>query len=122
VPDLAAPDRPFRPGCVSTRDRPPRRVRDHLGQRRPRDFQLRRRTHLVPYRLGQQAFKALALNACQRQCAITGTHIPGSPVAHVRLVTEGGEHGLDNGPLLRSDVHTMFDRGYLCVDPSTGSW
>ncbi len=28
-----------------------------------------------------------------------------------------GEHRLDNGVLLRSDVHTLFDRGYLSVDP-----
>jgi putative restriction endonuclease len=73
---------------------------------------------LAPYRLGQQAFKAVVLDAYHRQCAITGTHIP--PVlqaAHVRPVTEGGEHRLDNGLLLRSDVHTMFDRGYLGVDP-----
>jgi putative restriction endonuclease len=73
---------------------------------------------LAPYRLGQQAFKAVVLNAYHRQCAITGTHI--SPVlqaAHVRPVTEGGEHRLDNGLLLRSDVHTMFDHGYLGVDP-----
>lgn len=32
-------------------------------------------------------------------------------------MTEGGEHRLDNGLLLRSDVHTIFDRGYLGVDP-----
>jgi putative restriction endonuclease len=32
-------------------------------------------------------------------------------------VTNGGEHRLDNGLLLRSDVHTLFDRGYLGVDP-----
>lgn len=73
---------------------------------------------LAPYRLGQQAFKAVVLDAYHRRCAITGTHIP--PVlqaAHVRPVTEGGEHRLDNGLLLRSDVHTMFDRGYLSVDP-----
>ena len=74
---------------------------------------------LAPYRLGQQAFKAVVLDAYSRRCAITGTHIP--PVlqaAHVRPVTEGGEHRLDNGLLLRSDVHTMFDRGYLGVDPT----
>jgi putative restriction endonuclease len=29
----------------------------------------------------------------------------------------GGEHKLDNGLLLRSDVHTLFDLGYLGVDP-----
>jgi putative restriction endonuclease len=73
---------------------------------------------LAPFRLGQQAFKAVVLDAYHRQCAVTGTHIP--PVlqaAHVRPVAEGGEHRLDNGLLLRSDVHIMFDRGYLAVDP-----
>jgi HNH endonuclease len=72
---------------------------------------------LAPYRLGQQAFKAVVMDAYHRQCAITGTHIP--PVlqaAHVRPVTAGGMHRLDNGLLLRSDVHIMFDRGYLGVD------
>jgi len=37
--------------------------------------------------------------------------------AHVRPLPAGGEHRIDNGPLLRSDVHTLFDRGYLAVDP-----
>ena len=73
---------------------------------------------LAPYRLGQSAFKAVVLDAYHRRCAISGTHIP--PVlqaAHIRPVTVGGEHRLDNGLLLRSDIHTLFDRGYLGVDP-----
>ena len=73
---------------------------------------------LAPYRLGQQSFKAVVLDSYHRRCAISGTHIP--PVlqaAHIRPVTRGGEHRLDNGLLLRSDVHTLFDRGYLGVDP-----
>jgi HNH endonuclease len=72
----------------------------------------------APYRLGQQAFKAIVMDKYHRHCAITGTHIP--PVlqaAHIQPVTAGGEHRIDNGLLLRSDVHTMFDRGYLGVDP-----
>lgn len=73
---------------------------------------------LSPQRLGQRSFQAVVLSAYHRRCAITGSKI--SPVlqaAHIRPVTEGGEHRLDNGLLLRSDVHTMFDRGYLAVDP-----
>ena len=72
---------------------------------------------LAPYRLGQQSFKAVVLDAYHRRCAISGTHIP--PVlqaAHIRPVAAGGEHRLDNGLLLRSDIHTLFDRGYLGVD------
>ena len=73
---------------------------------------------LAPYRLGQRSFQAVVLDTYHRRCAISGTHIP--PVlqaAHIRPVTAGGEHRLDNGLLLRSDVHTLFDRGYLAVDP-----
>jgi putative restriction endonuclease len=73
---------------------------------------------LAPYRLGQRSFQAVVLDVYHRRCAISGTHIP--PVlqaAHIRPVTAAGEHRLDNGLLLRSDIHTLFDRGYLGVDP-----
>lgn len=74
---------------------------------------------LAPYRLGQRSFQAVVLNAYHRRCAITGSKIrPVLQAAHIRPVTEGGEHRLDNGLLLRSDVHTLFDRGYLGVDPA----
>jgi putative restriction endonuclease len=72
---------------------------------------------LAPYRLGQQSFQAVVLEAYHGHCAITQTKIrPVLQAAHIRPVTEGGEHRLDNGLLLRSDVHTMFDRGYLAID------
>ena len=74
---------------------------------------------LAPYRLGQRSFQAVVLNAYHRRCAITGTKIrPVLQAAHIRPVSAGGEHRLDNGLLLRSDVHTLFDRGYLGVDPT----
>lgn len=74
---------------------------------------------LTRVRLGQNGFRATVFNAYQRRCAITGTKIwPALEAAHIRPVTQGGEHRMDNGLLLRSDVHTMFDKGYLGVDPS----
>jgi putative restriction endonuclease len=74
---------------------------------------------LTRVRLGQNGFRATVFNAYHRRCAITGTQIwPALDAAHIRPVAEGGEHRLDNGLLLRSDVHTMFDRGYLGIDPS----
>lgn len=73
---------------------------------------------LVPQRLGQQAFKAVVLDSYRGRCAITGARIrPVLQAAHIRPLPEGGEHRIDNGLLLRSDVHTLFDRGYLGVDP-----
>jgi putative restriction endonuclease len=73
---------------------------------------------LAPQRLGQQSFKAVVLQAYERRCAITGNRIrPALQAAHIRPLASGGEHRLDNGMLLRSDVHIMFDHGYLSVDP-----
>ena len=61
----------------------------------------------------------MVLDAYHRSCAISGTHIAlVLQAAHIRPVTAGGEHRLDNGLLLRSDIHTLFDRGYLAVDPA----
>jgi putative restriction endonuclease len=63
---------------------------------------------LAPRRLGQQAFQAVVLHAYERRCAISGDRIrPVLQAVHIRPVAAGGEHRLDNGLLLRSDVHTL---------------
>ncbi|QSB16684.1 HNH endonuclease [Natronosporangium hydrolyticum] len=73
---------------------------------------------LAPQRLGQRAFQAVVLDAYARRCAITGSRIrPVLQAAHVLPLPRGGQHRLDNGLLLRSDIHTLYDRGYLGVDP-----
>lgn len=73
---------------------------------------------LAPQRLGQQAFRAVVLDAYSGCCAVTGDRVrPVLEAAHIRPLPHGGEHRLDNGLLLRSDVHTLYDRGYVAVDP-----
>lgn len=72
---------------------------------------------LAPQRLGQRAFQGVVLDAYRYRCAITGDRIrPVLQAAHIRPLPHGGEHRLDNGLLLRSDLHTLFDRGYVGVD------
>lgn len=72
------------------------------------------RDRLVRQRAGQQAFKGLVLASYDRQCAITGNHIqPTLEAAHIRPVSDHGQNLVSNGLLLRSDVHTLFDLGYL---------
>lgn len=69
-------------------------------------------------RLGQGAFRVLVTDTYQRRCAVTGERaLPVLEAAHVRPVSEGGRHQVDNGLLLRSDVHRLFDRGYVTVTP-----
>ena len=73
---------------------------------------------LVRPRLGQGGFKTLVREAYGKQCAITGHKIvPTLQAAHIVPVSQNGENRIDNGLLLRSDVHTMFDQGYLGVGP-----
>lgn len=72
---------------------------------------------LVVPRLGQSGFRAQVQETYKRRCAITGHKIlPTLQAAHILPIANGGQHRIDNGLLLRSDVHTMFDRGYLGVD------
>ena len=70
-------------------------------------------------RVGQGGFQAVVLKAYGYHCAVTGDKIrPVLQAAHIRPLSKGGEHRIDNGLLLRSDVHTLFDDGYLGVDPT----
>lgn len=69
-------------------------------------------------RLGQGAFRMLVTDTYERRCAVTREKaLPVLQAAHIQPVTAQGAHRLDNGLLLRSDVHTLFDRGYLTVTP-----
>jgi putative restriction endonuclease len=73
---------------------------------------------LVRHRLGQGAFRLLVTDTYERQGAVTREHtLPVLDAAHIRPVTQAGEHLVNNGLLLRSDVHTLFDRGYVTVTP-----
>ncbi len=73
---------------------------------------------LVRPRLGQGAFRFAVTDAYQRRCAITRERtLPVLIAAHIRPYAKGGEHRADNGLLLRSDLHTLFDRGYVTVTP-----
>lgn len=69
-------------------------------------------------RLGQGSFQAAIIDAYARRCAITGERVlPVLEAAHIKPYAEGGEHRVDNGLLLRRDLHALFDRGYLTVSP-----
>jgi putative restriction endonuclease len=69
-------------------------------------------------RLGQGAFRVIVTDSYKRQCALTGSHVLHVlDAAHIRPYGKGGNHDPTNGLLLRQDVHTLFDRGYLTVTP-----
>ena len=69
-------------------------------------------------RLGQGTFRLLITDAYGRRCAMTAERtLPVLEAAHIRPYARGGEHALQNGLLLRSDLHKLFDLGYMTVDP-----
>ncbi len=69
-------------------------------------------------RLGQGTFRVLITDTYQRRCAVTREKaLPVLQAAHIRPVTYGGAHRIDNGLLLRSDIHTLFDCGYVTITP-----
>lgn len=68
-------------------------------------------------RLGQGTFR-YALEQAYGRCAVTGEHsLPALDAAHITPYGDGGDHALDNGLLLRADVHRLFDAGYVTVTP-----
>ena len=72
---------------------------------------------LVKPRLGQGAFRLAVTDAYKRQCAISGGRVlPALDAAHIRSYADGGEHEVSNGLLLRRDIHSVFDAGYITFD------
>ncbi len=68
-------------------------------------------------RLGQGIFRVKVLDAYGRACAVTGEHsLPVLEAAHIKPYASGGEHTVANGLSLRSDLHRLFDRGYVTLD------
>ena len=67
-------------------------------------------------RLGQGAFRVEVTDAYSRRCAITGEKtLPALEAGHIRPFAKNGPHETRNGLLLRSDLHNLFDLGYLTV-------
>lgn len=73
---------------------------------------------LIKPRLGQSTFKVIVTDAYNRTCAITNERaLPVLEAAHIKPYLNDGPHEVKNGVLLRSDMHKLFDRGYLTITP-----
>lgn len=72
--------------------------------------------YLIAPRLGQGAFRLTVTDGYERRCAVTGEKtLPILDAAHIRSYADGGEHAPSNGLLLRTDIHRLFDLGYVTV-------
>lgn len=69
-------------------------------------------------RIGQGAFRGMVLETYERRCAVTGGKVlPILEAAHIMPVSKGGLNHIHNGILMRSDVHALYDLGFLTVTP-----
>lgn len=85
-------------------------VRDEQSSDRPE--------YLTKGRLGQGAFRILVTDAYSRRCAITGERtLPVLEAAHIKPYSDSGPNLVQNGLLLRSDLHKLFDIGFVTVTP-----
>ena len=73
---------------------------------------------IVNPRLGQGGFRVVVTDAYSRRCAITGeSTLPVLDAAHIQPFSEQGPHSVNNGLLLRTDFHKLFDLGLVTVTP-----
>lgn len=71
---------------------------------------------LAKVRLGQGAFRVLVTDAYTRRCTITGERtLPVLEAAHIQSYSLEGPNVISNGLLLRSDIHKLFDSGYVTI-------
>ncbi|MBI1332783.1 MAG: HNH endonuclease [Armatimonadetes bacterium] len=74
-------------------------------------------SYLQKARLGQGAFRVLTLQNYSGRCCITGENTaPVLQAAHIQAVHKDGDHRLQNGLLMRADIHILFDRGLIGMD------
>ena len=72
----------------------------------------------VAQRRGQPLFRARLLDAYNSRCAISGcTAVEVLEAAHVLPYKGDHTHRVDNGLLLRADLHTLFDCQLLWITP-----
>ncbi|NRD45410.1 HNH endonuclease [Corallococcus exiguus] len=75
----------------------------------------------IVQRQGQPAFRRELLSAYGGKCAITQCELEEVlEAAHVYPFRGSVTNVVQNGLLLRSDIHTLFDRGLIAVD--TADW
>jgi len=102
-----------------------KRIQFFSEQKDTRSLQLREildeqqrygKDQLIKPRLGQGIFRVKVTDAYHRSCAVTSERaLPVLEAAHIKPFSESGPHMVQNGLLLRSDLHRLFDKGYMTL-------
>lgn len=127
--DFVAEPRDWAPGIMSGKAYP---LLEGEGARIWRECldRLRHSSRLVPVEgevvppppdrveIGAGAFRTLLLDAYGRACAVTEEHsLPVLDAVVIRPQEEGSQYEVSNGIVLRSDLHRLFDTGYVTITP-----
>ena len=79
-----------------------------------------KRVTQIVQRRGQAAFRKSVLAAYEGRCAVTGYDATEAlDAAHISPYRGETTNHVQNGLLLRADIHDLFDLGYLAVDTET---
>jgi len=74
----------------------------------------------ISIRRGQRKFREKLIKRYTAICQVTGCSLAEIiEAAHIDPYSESEDNGVGNGLLLRSDIHTLFDLGYLGIEPRT---
>lgn len=95
--------------------------RDALQQYQPSAEDERKfRAVQVADRQGQPKFRNELMNIYNGKCCITGCDVTAVlQAAHVTAFNGEGSHALENGMLLRADIHYLWDRFLIAIHPKT---
>ena len=75
---------------------------------------------LSRYDKAKRNFEKKLLDAYNSRCAVTGTAIAATlQAAHIVPYRGPEMNSVQNGVLLRADIHNLFDLGLMQIDPST---
>ncbi len=98
-------------------------VATESGQFDPRDIEDARDrvATSIARRRGQPEFRRKLLAVYQGRCAITGYDAEQAlEAAHIHPYRGRHTNHVQNGILLRADIHTLFDLGLVGIEPDTG--
>ncbi|MGW6721671.1 HNH endonuclease [Streptomyces sp. NPDC054995] len=87
------------------------------GEQRPQKLPGGTRRSTASVRRGQDAFRRALVRQYGLICAVTGA-APAEVLeaAHLRPFSDTQHHRVEEGLMLRSDVHRLFDSGLLAID------
>ncbi|SAK87224.1 HNH endonuclease [Caballeronia ptereochthonis] len=74
----------------------------------------------IVMRQGQPAFRKKLLEAYERRCALTDCRVEAVlEAAHICRYMGKETNVVPNGLLLRADLHTLYDRALIAIDPAS---